>query len=819
MQYQKQLSDWHVPVVNEKRGFGCVTQDREIFTLDLRLIEGTLEDEESMHFNEISQFIERLKNERNSVAKEEFFVDGCNRLFLRGIAGIGKTSFVEHLALSWANNKTFTEFDFVFLLKCRVLLNHIDETVEKLFKEMFNVNLASLREQADGERVLIVIDGLDELPSLESVFENNSNGSLYTHLNRLLQMQSEIFPGHKCILTGRPHIFTVLRKHELTTIGKMKVIEITGFNKKTIEKYVDNFTSGDTRTKNAILDKIANYPSLGAIATVPQFLSSLCCILPTQKSLTSHKLTELYIWVLVAFIRQHFPGLPEMPYEMFEDVRFQNFVAKISRISYNLLEENKMIFKEGELSELLATEDDLEKKMLDSFIIEAKTTTGCYYQFKHVSLQEFLAAVYCFERNININTLLDKRWYVLVGFVAGLARAKKSASKNMISVSAIFADCVSSGKYYENFKIVRPTVDHLAQTLLNRLKERHITWRPFFSIFFELFYDGDRLSNSIHFDCELDFSFYYLSTIAFIHFLHFMKLILVSRGKDALSAVSLRIMNNHISLQMYHELDTIVKYFRCFKCINCHVDLEFLESLSMSIQSAGDDFHLRTLAFIRCDQTEADIKSLSNCLPHLESLEISYNELTNACFSTLATRLSKCEEEDQHSLRLREIRFHRCTFGDGSISNLCSVIPYLETLDLTGCTLNKKQVCEIVDCIRHHERDGSTHIKLEELILERCCLDDDCINELCTVIPRLRRVNLSRSATDENQQEFKREIVDNIIRKIELAYFQKQLRLKKLIMHSFSTNKETKEQFIGLNRLGIEVSFEVWKRVSSQKKI
>ena len=785
-------------------------------------MEGTLEDEALLQLNEMTNFIERLKNASSSVNNTDFFSYGTSRIFLRGIAGIGKTSFVEHLALSWANEKIFREFDFVFLFKCRTLIRYRDSTVtaEGLFNDLFNVDLKRLMadEEFDGERVLIVIDGLDELPSLESALGSGTTTPLHSILNRLFDKESAIFPGHKCILTGRPHIYSLLRKYELETIGKMTIVEITGFDEKTIESYVDNFTLGAAKIKEDILGKINNSSSLRVMASVPQFLSSLCSILATQKStLISHRVTELYVWVLVSFIRQHFNELKDMPYKIFTDVRFTNFLEKITQISYHLLMENKIIFKTGELSALLATGDELERKMLDSFIVKTDTITECFYQFKHVSLQEFLAAIFCYVKGININTLLDKKMYVLVEFIAGFARASKCDSKEKQSVSSIFANSIRKKESFD-FLFVVPTVAAIAHALLQKSKDRHITWRPLFSIFFELFYDDDKLPEIIKFECEMDFSFDHLTTIECTHFVHFLRLILASFGDDALSTVSIRIMNTDISLDTGKSLAPLVKYVRSFKCIASTVDTNFIQSISQFIQASKGASKLAMLAFNKCGLNDREIECVSGCLPYLETFEVSYNELTTTCLSSLANSFKVDDAVNFPSIRLREMRLHGCTFEVQSVSHLCKMVHFLETLDLTGCALNEEQISDIVDAIIRCKKDN-TSCKLRDLILERCSLNDDCILKLCQVIPHLCCVNISRSATALNQQEFRSDIVDNMIRNIEFAYFQQQLSLKKLVMHSFSRNVETKKKFLALKCFGIDVSFKVWNQrhsVSSQ---
>ena len=806
-------------MLNKKQEYDCAQKDRERFSLSLRLVEGAIEEEECIQYNEMSHFVERLTNTLSSVNKEQLFIEGCDRVYLRGIAGIGKTSFVEHLTLSWARGKIMDEFDFVFLLRCRMLVAHRSRgmTVANVFQDFFNLDVWDMSRRVNGERILIVIDGLDELPSLEAVLEGDRDDSLSSVLNSLLNKDGPLFPGHKCIFTGRPHINSLLRKYEANTIGKMSVVEITGFDQKTVELYVENFTSGDATTKNAILDKINSNESLRVIATVPQFLSSLCSILANQKTtLRTYRLTELYIWILVSFIRQHLAEFKEMPYQIFTNKRFQNFLAKITHISYKLLLENKIIFKTGELSDLLATDDEIERKMIDSFVVRIETPTECLYQFKHVSLQEFLAAIFCFDKGTDINFLLDKKMYVTMEFVAGLARAEQCFIDKETSISSIFVECLFQEKKSTEFLLVGGNLHDITHSLLKRLTNRHIGWRPFFSIFFELFHEKDKLPEAVQLDCEIDFLFDSLSVVSGFHFVHFLQVLLDSFGEDALSSIRVGLMKTSIAQQLGMQLVSVVPYVHSFKCIACDISYDFLQLVSKSIETLGVDSKLKRFAFSKCNLSDAEVQCLLHCVPHVERLELSHNDISVASVSVLATRVTDYVDEYPALFTLKELVFHGCNFLEDSVSHLCRVIPHLVTLDLTNCMLNEKQVDEIVESIANCDRENA-NCKIEKLMLERCYLNENCIQKLCKVIPHLRFVNISRSATAMNQQEFGSEVAEAIIRSIEFAFFDKKLRLQKLIMHSFSTDERMRKKFLALKRLGIEVSFKVWNRHSLSK--
>ena len=92
---------------------------------------------------------------------------------VEGRPGIGKTTFCLKLACEWANQSSsaasFPEFELVLLLKCRDIDGDLTEAItEQLFPKDMSKDAREelfrfLEEIENQERVLIILDGLDEL--------------------------------------------------------------------------------------------------------------------------------------------------------------------------------------------------------------------------------------------------------------------------------------------------------------------------------------------------------------------------------------------------------------------------------------------------------------------------------------------------------------------------------------------------------------------------------------------------------------------------------------------------------------------------------
>ena len=94
-------------------------------------------------------------------------------ILIEGSPGIGKTTFSLKLAYDWANERSaasFPGFELVLLLKCRDIDGDLTEAITEqllpndISKDIREKFLHFIKDIHNQERVLIILDGLDELP-------------------------------------------------------------------------------------------------------------------------------------------------------------------------------------------------------------------------------------------------------------------------------------------------------------------------------------------------------------------------------------------------------------------------------------------------------------------------------------------------------------------------------------------------------------------------------------------------------------------------------------------------------------------------------
>ena len=118
--------------------------------------------------------------ENTEVNMSEIFKNGDDIIVLvEGSPGMGKTTFCLKIAHDWANKATskvdsFPQFEVVLLLKCRDIHGDIMEAIDTQLLPESKKNAETIKKELIDyiedfhyqEKVLIILDGLDELPKM-----------------------------------------------------------------------------------------------------------------------------------------------------------------------------------------------------------------------------------------------------------------------------------------------------------------------------------------------------------------------------------------------------------------------------------------------------------------------------------------------------------------------------------------------------------------------------------------------------------------------------------------------------------------------------
>ena len=365
--------------------------------------------------DETKRYFERLKGMTGRDIELSDLVSYDSRIsFVNALPGMGKTVLTKQLAFLWASDELYSQFTLCIVMEGREINNFArkegaalkkHELLSEFMKKKFKFELKG------GIDTLFIFDGVDEL------FDISYNDSV---LWQLLDIENSKYPLAKIILTGRPHIEGKLERQD-KEVGGVQKYEIQGLDDEQIKDYVTKFTSCEEEVVdiNKAIDSSKGHVN---IIYIPEFLNSFCCVILLSDKITLKNTTELYVWVLYLLLKEHYvkegPS-KQLCSKIFSE--YSNELWKLCELCNELLNKNRIVFEGSVRSRLFGTRQGTE--FLESLFVDLSDNRTEKYQFKHLTLMEFLSAVHICRMKKRIEIIGDNlrnEFYQLVIFTCQL---------------------------------------------------------------------------------------------------------------------------------------------------------------------------------------------------------------------------------------------------------------------------------------------------------------------------------------------------------------------------------------------------------------
>ncbi len=335
----------------------------------------------------------------------------------KGVAGIGKSVSVQKFVLDWSEGKENQDISFIFPLPFREMnlkeqekLSLMD-LITQFFPETKGLNLTR-RNQF---KVLFILDGLDEyrLPlnfkDNETWSDVSSPASLDVLLTNLIK--GNLLPSALLWITTRPAAASKIPPDCID-----RLTEIRGFNDAQKEEYFRKRLMDENQAKE-IIAHVKQSKSLFIMCHIPVFCWISVTVLQNildekinndlknnqaSKTLQESKtedtpktLTQMYTHFLRFQIQQ---SRRKYDGEYTPDVSWdKDAIFSLGKLAFDQLERNNVIFYDTDLE---ACGIDVYKASVYSgmctqiFKEETGIVLGTMYCFVHLSIQEFIAALY-----------------------------------------------------------------------------------------------------------------------------------------------------------------------------------------------------------------------------------------------------------------------------------------------------------------------------------------------------------------------------------------------------------------------------------------
>uniref|UniRef100_A0A3B1IR88 NACHT domain-containing protein n=1 Tax=Astyanax mexicanus TaxID=7994 RepID=A0A3B1IR88_ASTMX len=645
--------------------------------------------------------------------------DGRIRTVLtQGVAGIGKSICVQKFILDWAEGEEHQDIQFIFPLPFREL------NLKKGHHSLMDIISFFLPETkglilSDKYKVMFIFDGLDEckIPlsfykneSLENVCEAASLDVVLTNL-----IKGNLLPSAQIWITTRPAAASMIPAECVD-----RVSEVRGFNDQQKEEYFRNRIS-DQVMANKIVDHIRESRSLHIMCHIPVFCWISVTVLQeileeTENEETPKTLTEMYTCFLIF---QTVQGNKKYSGKNVLDIPWEEgAILALSKLAFQQLEENSLIFYE----------DDLKSCGIDTSQISAYSGLctqetvrffGTVFSFVHLSIQEFLAALFAYicVRNEHRNTAVDKALKsdhghldLFLRFLLGLSlESNEKLIRGLLTQTGSSSDCRKKIVEYIKLKFKENPSPERSINLfycLNELNDDSLVKE------IQSYMSSGSLS-------EAELSPAQWSALVFV--------LLTSKGKLDVFDLKKFIRSDECLNRLLFGLPVLNTTKKQIQYIQyCNLTERSCSSLLNVLSSESSTLTLLNLSNnpikdIGVEHLSEGLKS-SKC--KLEKLRINNDDLTEESCSALATVLT--------SSSLRELDLSNNNLKNSGVKKLCEALKNplckLETLRLKNCTIKEKGCADLSSALCLNP----VHIRF--LDLRKNKLGDSGMKQLCELL-------------------------------------------------------------------------------------
>ena len=355
-----------------------------------RVIRGKIDDE--FVLQSIRGQIDDILLAKSPIDLEDIFknIEGERKVILiDGAPGSGKSTLAIHITQGWSKGELFQEFTIVILVQLRDPAVQSAKSIADLLpcrNDEMALQVASAITDNDGRGILWVLDGWDELPKQ---FRKSSF------------LRDIIVPCAKSpitlssvIVTSRP-----ISSGDLSQLVSSR-IEVLGFSSEEQRQYFTECLKGDTKAVDALLERLSENPAIEG-----------SCLLPLNASIVAHlylsdgSLPDTVHGIFSSFVRhflsrylceklgktqQHsrIVSLDNLPPQL------RGAFDEMCRFAFKGTVENKVTFSHSDIEAVKDSAVICVMGLLQanpSILSDGQTV---YYNFIHLSVQEFLSAVY-----------------------------------------------------------------------------------------------------------------------------------------------------------------------------------------------------------------------------------------------------------------------------------------------------------------------------------------------------------------------------------------------------------------------------------------
>ncbi|XP_063048642.1 NACHT, LRR and PYD domains-containing protein 3-like [Engraulis encrasicolus] len=314
----------------------------------------------------------------------------------KGVAGIGKTVCVQKFILDWAEGRANQDIHFLLPVPFREinLMKQKDYSLEDFIHHFFRETDGLLFSTDDKYNIAFIFDGLDEsrrpldFQNNESIYSASESASVDVLFTNLIK--GNLLPLALVWITSRPAAASQIPPEFVD-----QLTEVRGFTDSQKEEYFEKRIT-EKEMASRIITHLKSSRSLYIMCNIPVFTwiaaTVLEFILTEAKSeKIPSSLTQMYTYFLIIQAK-HIS-------QKYKDIWNLKTILSLGQLAFQQLEKGHLIFYEDDLREcgMDAKEASVYSGVCTQiFRAQDGLDQEKVFCFVHLSIQEFLAALYVF---------------------------------------------------------------------------------------------------------------------------------------------------------------------------------------------------------------------------------------------------------------------------------------------------------------------------------------------------------------------------------------------------------------------------------------